>query len=132
MREFTLVKEQNFDVDEHKKICHNRLYHDGYGWFNRWFEGEERVSDPEIIRDVDDLSNFMVAELKNGLSDIRKTVARYQLQSVGWEEYNLFSETPRLYIWIRLIDRKGDYNMYLHFYEKEKCSKKQEGILSRP
>ena len=119
MRRFTLVKEQIFNTDEHRKLCHNRLYHDGYRWNNRWFEGEERVTDPKIIKDMDDLSDFMRARLKNGLPDIWKIAARYQLQSVGDEEYNLFSETPRLFIWIRLINRRGDYNMYLNFYEKK-------------
>ena len=130
MRRFTLVREQNFDTDEHRKICHNRLYHDGYGWNNRWFEGGEPVTDPKTIGDMDAMRDFMRAKLKNGLPDIRKIVARYQLQSVGDGEYNLFSETPRLYIWIRLINRRGDYNMYLHFYEKEMCGREQGEHLS--
>ena len=118
MKRFKLTKEQPFNTEGHQRICYNRLFHDGYSWGNRWFDCCEKVVDPKMIKDMNDMSDFMRTRLKKGLPDLRKIVARYQLESIGDEEYNLFSETPRLYIWIRLINRRGDYNMYIYFYSK--------------
>lgn len=33
-------------------------------------------------------------------------------------EFNLFSETEHFHIWLRLITRQRDYNLYVHFYLK--------------
>ena len=33
-------------------------------------------------------------------------------------EYNLYSETDHFHIWLRLIFRKRDYNLRVHYYLK--------------
>lgn len=33
-------------------------------------------------------------------------------------EFNLYSVTEYFYIWIRLITRSKDYNVYIHYYLK--------------
>jgi len=33
-------------------------------------------------------------------------------------EYNLYSETEHLSVWLRLITRYKDYNLYVHYYPK--------------
>ena len=34
-------------------------------------------------------------------------------------EFNLYGETGLLYVWLRLITRERDYNLYCHFYQKD-------------
>lgn len=34
-------------------------------------------------------------------------------------EFNLFSETENFNIWIRMITRYRDYNLYVHYYRKQ-------------
>lgn len=34
-------------------------------------------------------------------------------------ECNLYCDTERFHVWLRLIIRKRDYNLYVHFYVKE-------------
>ena len=33
-------------------------------------------------------------------------------------EFNLYAETPHTQIWLRLITRFRDYNLYVHYYLK--------------
>ena len=33
-------------------------------------------------------------------------------------EFNLYSETGHFYVWLRLITREKDYNLYIHFYDR--------------
>jgi len=35
-------------------------------------------------------------------------------------EYNAFLELEHGYYWFRMIDRKGDYNLYLHVIGRDK------------
>ena len=41
--------------------------------------------------------------------------ARQIYEAVAADSY---SETDHLYIWIRLITRSRDYNVYVHYYDK--------------
>ena len=34
-------------------------------------------------------------------------------------EFNLYSETEHFHIWLRMITRFRDYNLYVHFYLKQ-------------
>ena len=43
---------------------------------------------------------------------------RYAQPTNEATEFNLYSETDHLYIWIRLITRFRDYNVYVHYYDK--------------
>lgn len=47
-----------------------------------------------------------------------KRFCRYAQPTNGTTEFNLYSETEHLYIWIRLITRFRDYNVYVHYYDK--------------
>ena len=35
-------------------------------------------------------------------------------------KHPLYSETEYLYIWLRIITRPGDYNLYVHYFDKAK------------
>ena len=43
---------------------------------------------------------------------------RYAQATSEATEFNLYSETDHLYIWIRMITRFRDYNVYVHYYDK--------------
>ena len=40
-------------------------------------------------------------------------------------EFNLYSETEYLYIWIRMITRFRDYNAYIYYYDKATAGEEQ-------
>lgn len=33
-------------------------------------------------------------------------------------EFDLYTQTEHFYLWLRLITRERDYNLYVHFYLK--------------
>ena len=43
---------------------------------------------------------------------------RYAQPTNEATEFNLYSETDHLYIWIRMVTRSRDYNVYVHYYDK--------------
>lgn len=108
-----------FKVDPEKEIAYNRLYHDGYSWGNRWFS-KKGSSDKKVISELDNVCNYMTeTALKNGIKDIYKLAEKCNAQSFSYDEYNLFYKGKYTDVWIRMIARRGDYNLYIHFYEKE-------------
>lgn len=116
---FNLTKTQTFETDENRKIAHNRLYHDGYGWNNTWFIGTGTHGNKELENELTDISNYMIREmLPNGIKDIWKVADEMGLSNLGTDEFNMFCQTDLADYWIRLIAREGDYNIYLKAYEK--------------
>lgn len=54
-------------------------------------------------------------ELKESIC---KAATAYAQPTNEATEFNLYSETDHLYIWVRLITRFRDYNVYVHYYDK--------------
>lgn len=63
------------------------------------------------------------------MKTIRSSPARWQNRRNGYEyaqttsdstEYNLYSETEHFHIWLRLITRNRDYNLYCLFFKANK------------
>lgn len=117
---FNLTKESKFKVNQERKLAHNRLYHDGYYWCNAWFVQNGTNGSKELEKEMTDISNYMTdIVLPNGILDIWEIVDELELESVGYDEYNVFCSTDLANYWIRLIARRGDYNMYINVYEKD-------------
>ena len=73
------------------------------------------------MRELDDFYNSLIGlpEFKN-LFALRKTCRCYAEQPAEDDPntYNLFAETPHFHVWLRLITRERDYNLYGHFFYK--------------
>ena len=111
-----------FKVDPEKKIAYNRLYHDGYRWYNTWFP-KNGTDNNKIISEMEKISDYMTeSALKNGIKDIYKLAEECNAQSLFYDEYDLFYKGKYTNVWIRMINRRGNYNMYIHFYEKENAN----------
>ena len=50
---------------------------------------------------------------------MRRACKLYAEPTEEQTEYNLYSEAEHLYIWLRLITRERDYNLYVYFYDKD-------------
>lgn len=113
-------KDLSFTVDKKLKIAHNRLDHDGYRWWNKWFPAKG-TSDKNVIKEMEDISDYMTNKLKKGISSIYELIGEMDLIPLdsNQKEYNVFYEGEFIDCWIRLITRRGDYNMYIHCYEKK-------------
>ena len=101
-------------------IAYSRSDYDGYKWWTTWFPGQEEKAPPEVASEMDAFMDalFALPEFKT-LRSMRRTCKLYGEPTSEKTEYNLYSETKRLYIWLRLIARERDYNLYVYFYDKD-------------
>ena len=61
-------------------------------------------------------------ELQN-LRSLRRTCQLYAAPTGEPTEFNLYGESPTFCLWLRLITREKDYNLYVHFYDKSAAEK---------
>ena len=52
------------------------------------------------------------------LWDMRRMCGLFAARTSEKTEFNLYSETDNFYIWLRLITRERDYNLYVYYYLK--------------
>ena len=100
-------------------IAYSRSDYDGYKWWTTWFHGQEEKALPEVASEMDAFMDalFALPEFKN-LRSMRRACELYAEPTAEQTEYNLYSETEHCYIWLRLITREKDYNLYVYFYDK--------------
>ena len=100
-------------------IAYSRSDYDGYQWWTTWFHGQEEKALPEVAYEMDAFMDalFALPELKT-LRSMKRTCKLYAEPTAEQTEYNLYSETEHLYIWLRLITRERDYNLYVYFYDR--------------
>lgn len=101
-------------------IAYSRSDYDGYKWWTAWFPGQEEKVLPEVASEIDAFMDalFALPEFKT-LWSMRRACKLYAEPTAEKTEYNLYSETEHLYIWLRLITREKDYNLYVYFYDKD-------------
>lgn len=89
-------------------------------WWTTWFPVYPAAT-REQIAEIDDFqeSLFEFPEFEN-LERMASACKAGKAQSTkDSTEFNLFSETENFYIWLRLITRYQDYNLYIHYYRKQ-------------
>lgn len=100
------------------EIAYSRSDYDGHRWWTTWHDGPGKKAAPELVKEIDDFQNalFKLPAFKT-LNTMRR-FCRYAQATSEATEFNLYSETDHLYIWIRMITRFRDYNVYVHYYDK--------------
>lgn len=101
-------------------IAYSRSDYDGYKWWTTWFPGQEEKTPPEVASVIDAFMDalFALPEFKT-LQSMKRACKLYAEPTSEQTEYNLYSDTEHLYIWLRLITRERDYNLYVYFYDKD-------------
>lgn len=88
-------------------------------WWTTWFPVYP-ASTKEQIAEINDFHNsfFELPEFKN-LNRMVAACDAGKAEPTGYpSEYNLFSETEHFNIFIRLVTRYRDYNLYMHYFRK--------------
>lgn len=105
-----------------RKIGHVRADYDGYRWWNTVWPCHPALSTPEIAKEIDTVYDALTA--KTGFSDLdalRSFCLRHMDTCVSSEfadEFNFYLSGERCDYWLRLITRRGDYNLYLHAFAR--------------
>ena len=107
-----------------RKIVHIRADHDGYRWWNTVWPCHDGLATQEMKREIDATYAALTAkDVLRDLSTLQRFCALHPDACVGDSdtEYNFYLEGVLCLYWVRLITRKGDYNLYLNAYAKEEA-----------
>lgn len=102
------------------KIAYSRSYYRGKQWYTTWFECSKEPDDKNLSKEIDDFQNALMAlpEFEN-LYTMSNLCLNFAESTSEPTEFNLYSVTPHFNVWLRMITRQGDYNLYCHFFYKE-------------
>ena len=100
------------------ELCYIRAYHDGDDWCMSVFPVNWNLKTKELAAEADEVyDNFKKAF--PDLKAVRDYVEHYAERLDGDStEGNAYLELEHGRYWLRLITRKGDYNLYLHVLSK--------------
>ena len=100
------------------ELCYIRAYHDGGGWCMSVFPVNWNLKTKELTAEADEVfDNFKKAF--PDLEAVREYV-EHDAEPLDGDpaEGNAYLELEHGRYWLRLITRKGDYNLYLHVLSK--------------
>ena len=99
------------------KVLYSRSDYNGYRWHRTWHSCHEGPLGDELCGEINDFSDSLMElpEFTN-LDTLRTFCKQFAEPTSEPTEFNMYSETEHFYIWIRLITRVRDYNIYVNFY----------------
>lgn len=100
------------------KVLHSRSDYDGHKWWTTWHPCHEEPLGDELCGEINDfLDSLMKLPEFANLDTLRFFCKRYANPTSEATEFNMYSETEHFYIWLRLITRNRDYNIYINYYK---------------
>ena len=101
------------------EITYSRSDYDGTKWWTTWNKCQEKRTAAHLVREIDKFQSALM-RMKDfkSLGTMRRLCRSSAETTQDPDEFNLYSETENLYIWLRLITRFKDYNLYVHYYQK--------------
>ena len=104
------------------KVLHFRADYDGKKWWRTWHPCNDAPLGENLCEEINDFSDSLMnlPEFEN-LDTLRFFCKENTAPTSDRTEYNLYSETEHFYIWLRMITRERDYNIYCSFYLKKQA-----------
>ena len=100
-------------------IAYSRSDYDGRQWWTNWFGREEDRPSMELMQEIDGFQNALLELWEfQSLRSMTRMCRIYAQQTSEKTEFNLYSETEHFNIWLRMITRERDYNLYVYYYLK--------------
>lgn len=101
------------------EIVYSRSDYDGYKWWTTWFDCRKELLSQELIHEIDTFHIELFSMPEFTSLDTMKQFCHNAKPTGDSSEFDLFSETEHFHIWVRLITRFRDYNLYVHYYLKQ-------------
>ena len=113
------------------EVVYARSDYDGRRWWTTWHRMQEDPAPAEQAQEIDSIMDALLElpEFRN-LRSLRRTCALYAEPTSEPTEFNLYGESPGFYLWLRLITREKDYNLYVHFYTKDIATDEVNGSMT--
>lgn len=101
------------------KVLHSRADYDGRKWWRTWHPCHSEPLGDQLCDEIDDFADSLMdlPAFKN-LTSLRNFCLENAASTDDPTEYNMYSESEHFYIWLRMITREKDYNLYGNFYAK--------------
>ena len=101
-------------------VGYSRSDYDGRQWWTTWFTDDHIRLESEFAREIDAFQMAVLAhpDFKT-LREMKRICRLYAQRTSEPTEFNLYSDTEHFYIWLRLITREKDYNLYISYYLKD-------------
>ena len=102
------------------ELVYSRSDYDGHKWWTTWHHSDGERPTPELAEEIDRFTEALLQlpEFKT-LDTMRRFCQSSAQPTSDSTEFNLYAATEHFYIWLRMITRPRDYNLYCHFYLKE-------------
>ena len=102
------------------ELVYSRSDYDGRRWWTTWHHGSEERTVPELAEEIDQFTEALLQlpEFKT-LDTMTRFCGASAQPTNDSTEFNSYAATEHFYIWLRMITRVRDYNLYCHFYLKE-------------
>lgn len=105
------------------EVAYSRSDYNGRKWWRTWFLSGEGKVKSALSAEIDQFSNALMKLPEFKSLETMRQLCRLCAQPTGSPtDFNLFSETEHFYIWLQLVTRERDYNLYVHFYLKSQAN----------
>ncbi|MCM1296622.1 MAG: hypothetical protein NC311_13880, partial [Muribaculaceae bacterium] len=107
-----------FTMRPESEIVYSRSDYN-HRWWTTWWDCKKEKPSAELVKEIDRFQStlFAMPEFKN--LDTMRLLCETAEATSDPTEFNLYSETEHFHIWLRMITRFRDYNLYVHFYLKQ-------------
>ena len=121
---FKEIFQKTHKVDGHtamlpvSEITYSRSDYDGHRWWSTWFPCQKERLAAYLAAELSCFQNalFKMPEFESLAS--MEQLCRLAEATADSGEYNLYSETEHFHVWLRMITRPRDYNLYVHYFMK--------------
>ena len=103
-----------------------RCDYDGYRWWNTVWPVNGGLATPELTREFDSVYDGFLKAFPTREKMVRYCREHAEATSDA-TEFNAYLTMEHGFYWLRMIDRKGDYNLYLHCISKAALAEKSGG-----
>ncbi len=114
---FQQVWVDSVESQPNSEIGYIRADHDGYRWWNTVWSRNNKLATKELIQEFDAVYAAFCTDFLS-LEAVKALCSDFAQPTSDPTEFNVYLVGKYGYYWMRLITRKGDYNLYLHCYSR--------------
>lgn len=111
--------ENRLTKQSESEVAYSRSDYNGYRWWTTWRDCQKEKPSDELVQEIDGFHNALFAMPEFGNLDTLRRLCDTAERTNDPTEFNLYSETEHFHVWLRLIPRVRDYNLYVHYYRKQ-------------
>lgn len=104
------------------EVCFVRADYNGNGWRPYWVKCQYASLDLDLLTDSESYFDSLLKTPEfHDLQSVHRLCEEFAEPTSDPTEFNIYSKCDFFNIWLRLITREGDHNLYCHFYEKKQA-----------